>query len=177
MDCIYTCAQGHRTYHVLFPALSNLDLRFALTSRLCVSPITMSTPTTFNEVLECAICYEPLVIQVEDDDTDSGQPSTVPDDVLLHCRRSELMLGHHFHWACLQELSEANSWDRRICPFPGCGGNPLNQQGKLLVTVRYEGGITENFDLGAAFDEDQEESLERKHEMYGNYFTGLKYAN
>ena len=29
MDCIYTCAQGDRTYAVLFPALSNLDLRFA----------------------------------------------------------------------------------------------------------------------------------------------------
>lgn len=122
-----------------------------------------SVPNVYNESLECAICFDPLFIEVDDEET--GLASTIPDDVLLNCRRSMNLSGHHYHWACLQELDESGQWDRSACPFPTCGGSPVDEQGKLLVTIRNEGGVTENFDLGAAFDEEREEPLTRKQEL------------
>lgn len=122
-----------------------------------------SVPNVYNESLECAICFDPLFIEVDDEET--GLASTIPDDVLLNCRRSMNLSGHHYHWACLQELDESGQWDRSACPFPTCGGSPVDEQGKLLVTIRNEGGVTENFDLGAAFDEEKEEPLTRKQEL------------
>lgn len=45
-----------------------------------------SVPNVYNESLECAICFDPLFIEVDDEET--GLASTIPDDVLLNCRRS-----------------------------------------------------------------------------------------
>lgn len=122
-------------------------------------------PVTFVETDDCAICFSPLVIQVEADTLDELSPSAIPDDVELHCCKGLGTSGHHFHWACLQELDEEGLLDRSKCPFPKCGRNPLSEERKLLVTVRNEGGVTEDFDLGQAFDKDKEEPLSRKQEL------------
>ncbi|KAI5123417.1 hypothetical protein M0805_006122 [Coniferiporia weirii] len=119
-------------------------------------------PETFSGALDCALCFSSLIMTSFE--TDDPSTSTFPDDVELPCWQNINGSGHHFHWACLQEHDESGEWNRRKCPFTACGRDLLDDTGRLLVTVRNEGGVTNDFDISKAFDEDKE-SLTRKHEL------------
>ncbi|KZV83350.1 hypothetical protein EXIGLDRAFT_656163 [Exidia glandulosa HHB12029] len=84
---------------------------------------------------KCCVCLESLTVP---SDSDEG-PSEVIDDVELPCR-------HHYHWQCI--LDHPSS----ICS--SCGADARNADGKLLVTVRNEGGVSEDYDLGAELEEE-----------------------
>jgi hypothetical protein len=96
-------------------------------------------PSTSTQSLDnCSICSEPLVIlsAVASDDTDEQE---ILDDVLLRC-------GDHFHWECItSHYMEAG--DKNTCP--SCAQLVTDEQGRLLVNVTNEGGVTNGFDLGA----------------------------
>jgi hypothetical protein len=90
----------------------------------------------------CTICQESLVIASTEDEG----PSAIVDDVeLLPCR-------HHFHWSCIMEYEMGSTASKGLCPH--CNENALDPQGRFLVTVRNEGGTTENFDLGKEIEEE-----------------------
>ncbi|EJD49209.1 ankyrin [Auricularia subglabra TFB-10046 SS5] len=85
--------------------------------------------------MSCAICHEPLTIPNQDGDEG---PSTLLDDVELAC-------GDHYHWQCIL--------DHNSSKCAACGTDGLGRDGKFLATVRNEGGVTEDFDLGAELAE------------------------
>ncbi|ORY74355.1 hypothetical protein BCR37DRAFT_384467 [Protomyces lactucae-debilis] len=93
----------------------------------------------------CIICNEPLLIQLDVEDVEEGEPGYIYDDVELPCR-------HHIHYECAREAYDESDGSVSQCPF--CS-QPLLIQGKFLVTVRNEGGVTEQFDLGADLQEQQ----------------------
>jgi len=73
------------------------------------------------------------------------------EDTVLKC-------GHHFHRECLQvhygglDLENAHLW--RYCPL-GIRKRPvheLNENGRLIVCYRNEGGITRRLDLSSEFE-------------------------
>jgi len=104
----------------------------------------------------CSLCSHALLVQYRHDPDDTeAEETTVLDDVQLLCGSNKAP-GHHFHWTCLQEYDE-EGWDRKRCPLPSCGGNPV-KDGLLLVIVRNEGGVTEDFNIGKVFDEEKWES-------------------
>lgn len=113
----------------------------------------MSIPSGYSETEDCGLCFSRLVIPAS---SDEASTSTLPDDVELPCHGATGGRNHHFHWACLQEKYD-DSAARNTCPFPTCGRNVLNEEGKLLAIIRNEGGITEDFDILEAFDEDKAE--------------------
>ena len=93
---------------------------------------------------------------VSDDTNSEETTSTVPDIVEVPCYGASDGGPHQFHWACLREEFEKTS-DRSACPLAHCKRPILDGEGRLLVVVRNEGGVTEDFDLGQAFDEDKAE--------------------
>jgi len=113
-----------------------------------------SLPPNFSENDDCALCFEPISIRStnEGDEDDGGDSIIMIDDVHLMCGTNRDPR-HHFHWSCLQEYDQSEQWDRSTCPC--CNGNTLDEQGRLIVTVRNEGGVTYGFDLGEAFDEER----------------------
>jgi len=96
-----------------------------------------------SDVGTCAICDEPLLVP----DTDSPKSTTTffLDDVELNCH-------HHFRWSCFADYDREAPTNRSSCP--ACGSPTLSSSGLLIVTIRNEGGVTENFNLGAELDEE-----------------------
>ncbi len=104
----------------------------------------------------CVICDESLCIEIEEDDQDDPTtPSFIYDDVEFTC-------GHHVHYECYREAANI---DRARCLASGCGRDILTH-GKLVVTVRNEGGVTCNFDLGT--DLEEQRTLEGDPEALAN---------
>lgn len=140
-----------------------------------------AAPEDFPETTHCGICYEFLVILSEDssegspslDSEESSGPDDSPtevvvqrDDVEVPCHGAIDGLNHHFHWECLIQANESGGWGGQTCPSDGCGGDPLNEEGRLVVNVRNDSDTVEDFDLTEVLDDEGEMSLERKREMY-----------
>lgn len=98
----------------------------------------------------CKTCEDPLVLEVEDDDT--GESQSVPDDLELPC-------GCHFHWQCLLDQSAEVAISLKC---PSCGAqlaanaagpsstNPfLHSSSNVSIMTKYtsEGGADENLDI------------------------------
>ncbi|KAI9685847.1 MAG: hypothetical protein M1822_004125 [Bathelium mastoideum] len=90
----------------------------------------------------CAICQEPLLVDVEQDEPDevggSATSKTVPDDVQLSA------CGCHFHWHCVLEShtsSNCPNCDREIVTQSSTG------EQEALCSVTDEGGTEPNFDI------------------------------
>ncbi|KAH7333720.1 hypothetical protein B0J17DRAFT_676591 [Rhizoctonia solani] len=71
---------------------------------------------------------------------------------------------HTFHWTCWANYESQTPSARAICPAPNCGATTLtyppqagssSNSGKLLVTLYNEGGVSEQFDLGEALDDER----------------------
>ena len=120
----------------------------------------MSVPEDFSVTTRCGLCYEPLLKPSED----PHEPA-VADDVELPCHGTQGGLGHHFHWDCLIEANERGEWDGKTCPFSGCEADPLNGEGRLIVKVVNDGGVTEGFDLTEVLEDEEEEDLQRRREV------------
>ncbi|KAH8887779.1 hypothetical protein GQ53DRAFT_749469 [Thozetella sp. PMI_491] len=99
----------------------------------------------------CKACQEPLVIEVDLENSDEIT-DTVPDDLELSC-------GCHFHWQCLLDESPQVAVSLKC---PSCGAYlPTNQPGPSVtnaflatpqgaaILARYsnEGGVEENLDI------------------------------
>jgi len=54
--------------------------------------------------------------------------------------------------SCLADYDRESPANRSVCPT--CGAPTLSPAGLLIVTIRNEGGVTEDFDLGAELDEE-----------------------
>jgi hypothetical protein len=80
--------------------------------------------------MSCGICGDPLLVPA---DIDEGG-ADVPDDVALRC-------GHRYHWECLLDAGSARC--------SACGADGRGADGRFLVDVRNEGGLTHGFDMGA----------------------------
>jgi hypothetical protein len=105
--------------------------------------LATNTATTADEC--CIICNDPLLIQLDVEDIEEGSSGFIYDDVELLCH-------HHLHYDCAREAYDAASSNITQCP--SCS-HPLMTSGKFIVTVRNEGGVTENFDLGSDLAEQQ----------------------
>lgn len=93
----------------------------------------------------CAICHEPLVVELDQDSEDGHDlvassstaeqhGNTVPDDVSVSC-------GHHFHWDCLMEC---DNYEISTCPV--CL-NVIGNGEQVLVDYRNEGGLQQQLDI------------------------------
>lgn len=96
----------------------------------------------------CIICNESLRILIDSEDEEASDVSTVEahyiyDDVELPC-------GHHLHYDCARDLHAQSRTATTQCPL--CQSSLLTN-GTLLVTVRNEGGVTTQFDLGQDLEE------------------------
>ncbi|KAI0148704.1 hypothetical protein GGR57DRAFT_227542 [Xylariaceae sp. FL1272] len=108
----------------------------------------------------CKACEEPLVVEVEDEEENqSADPRTVPDDLELGC-------GCHFHWQCLLDQSSEVGIHLKC---PSCdsllaqnSAGPSSTNAFLLTTAgvsiitRYtnEGGVQDNLDILPAITEE-----------------------
>ncbi|KAI0431704.1 hypothetical protein F5Y09DRAFT_182758 [Xylaria sp. FL1042] len=108
----------------------------------------------------CKICEDPLVVEVEDGDSeDAGPQKTVPDDLELAC-------GCHFHWQCLLDQSSEVAISLK-CPScqshlaensagPSVTNSFLQSTSGVSVLTRYtnEGGVQEGLDILPAITEE-----------------------
>ncbi|KAL7275950.1 hypothetical protein RUND412_001074 [Rhizina undulata] len=98
----------------------------------------------------CVACTNPLVIPAEEEEEEAGSSMGIVDDI-------ELICGHHYHWSCFADeysAEDATPETKRKCP--NCGKiivDPVTE--KLLVTLRNEGGLQRDVDLGALLDEEE----------------------
>ncbi|CUS12720.1 unnamed protein product [Tuber aestivum] len=106
----------------------------------------MASPET------CISCHEALTIPDEDHPEEPG----LVDDVELRC-------GHHYHWSCFAgEYSADGATPATKSQCPACTQD-ITTNGKLLVTLRNEGGEQPNTDIGTLLEE--EEFYDRNPEM------------
>ena len=108
----------------------------------------------------CAICHEPLLLQIEPDsdsdvDIDTDPASAVPDDL------SPNLCGCHFHWECFlesdqYELTECPNCRKNIATdsnhlSSGTGPSHATAETEsnpvVLCTIHNEGGIQLDFDI------------------------------
>lgn len=110
----------------------------------------MSNRSSLDEV--CIICHDSLRLQADSDSDDEARDfpkdagAYIYDDVELPCR-------HHLHYDCARDLYGQSSAAITTCPL--CNLSLLTH-GRILVTVRNEGGVTEEFDLGQDLEEQQQ---------------------
>ncbi|KAI0151270.1 hypothetical protein BJ166DRAFT_386676 [Pestalotiopsis sp. NC0098] len=98
----------------------------------------------------CKECEEPLLLEIEDDE--SGAVQAFPDDLELPC-------GCHFHWQCLMDHSSEVAMSLQC---PACHGqlasNPAGPSvtnqflhtssgAKILTRYNNEGGLQEDLDI------------------------------
>lgn len=96
----------------------------------------------------CQTCHDPLVLSLDDSDTDEAQSQPIPDDLLLPC-------GCHFHWQCLLDQSPTISLSL-TCPScstylptntPGPSATnqflPTTQSNPIPAIYTSEGGASE----------------------------------
>ena len=129
--------------------------------------VEMTTPEDFSISTHCGLCNQLLLVPSEDpseSESESAEPE--PDDVEIPCHGASEGLNHHFHWDCLIEANESGEWDGQACPFSGCEGGPLNEEGRLIVKVTNDGGTVEDFDLTEVLEDEEEEDLGRRREMF-----------
>jgi len=115
-----------------------------------LSNLNLASNSSSGPENNCSICHESLLITAvpspNENSSDSEQQlSSFIDDILLRC-------GHHFHWSCIIEYGVSSLDARGKCAL--CGANVLNEQGRLIVDVRNEGGLTQGFDLGSEIEEE-----------------------
>lgn len=108
----------------------------------------MSNRSSLDEI--CIVCNDSLRIQIDSEDegdisTDVGGSGEgyIYDDVELPCR-------HHLHYDCARELHAQSRSAITRCPL--CDRSLLTN-GAIIVTVRNEGGVTTDFDLGQDLEE------------------------
>ncbi|KAJ8130063.1 hypothetical protein O1611_g3566 [Lasiodiplodia mahajangana] len=107
----------------------------------------------------CKVCDDPLVVEVEDEDSETADPQTVPDDLELGC-------GCHFHWQCLLDQSSDVAISLK-CPScesllaensagPSATNSFLQSTSGASILTRYinEGGIQEGLDILPAITEE-----------------------
>jgi hypothetical protein len=105
---------------------------------------------TLPKMAACRVCEEPLLLQVEDEDT--GEVQSFPDDLELPC-------GCHFHWQCLMDQSAEVAMSLK-CPTcdaqiaantagPSVTNPFLHAASGVTIMTRYhnEGGLQENLDI------------------------------
>lgn len=110
--------------------------------------------------MSCALCQNPLVLELDDsdddqdismsDNADNGTSNTVPDDVQLPCNC-------HTHWQCLldaYDMTQCPACSRSIVSFPSSSSSSsaaTQQQAQvepsILVTLHNEGGVQEGLDI------------------------------
>ncbi|KAI1845132.1 hypothetical protein JX265_002783 [Neoarthrinium moseri] len=98
----------------------------------------------------CKDCEEPLLLEVEDDET--GQTQSIPDDLELPC-------GCHYHWQCLLDQAAEVAMSLKC---PACQSqiaansagpsvtNPFlhtTPSAKILTRYHNEGGLQESLDI------------------------------
>jgi len=92
----------------------------------------------------CISCHEALTILDEDYPLEPG----LVDDVELRC-------GHHYHWSCFaEEYSAEGATLTTKAQCPSCMQD-ITTNGKLLVTLRNEGGEQPNTDIGTLLEEEE----------------------
>lgn len=100
----------------------------------------------------CIICNDSLRLQVDSDEESSPEIIDGPriieeqyiyDDIEIPCQ-------HHIHYDCARELYGQSHKSITQCPL--CQKSLLTN-GRVLVKVRNEGGITTDFDLGQDLEE------------------------
>ncbi|RPA99433.1 hypothetical protein L873DRAFT_904032 [Choiromyces venosus 120613-1] len=92
----------------------------------------------------CISCHEALTIPDEDHPLEPG----LVDDV-------ELLCGHHYHWSCFaEEYSVEGATPATKAQCPTCAAD-ITTDGKLLVTLRNEGGEQKNTDIGTLLEEEE----------------------
>ncbi|KAF2967614.1 hypothetical protein GQX73_g5924 [Xylaria multiplex] len=107
----------------------------------------------------CKICEDPLVVEVEDEDSEDAGPQTVPDDLELSC-------SCHFHWQCLLDQSSDVAISLK-CPScqsplaensagPSVTNSFLQTTSGVSILTRYinEGGIQDELDIFPAITEE-----------------------
>lgn len=99
----------------------------------------------------CKACSDPLVIQLDPEESVDGN-QTVPDDLLLGC-------GCHFHWQCLLDLSQqlvgslscpaCNTYLPTTAAGSSAAGSTSSAQQPTAILTRYanEGGVQEGLDI------------------------------
>ncbi|KAH8671152.1 hypothetical protein BX600DRAFT_434275 [Xylariales sp. PMI_506] len=100
----------------------------------------------------CKVCDEPLLLQLDDDVFEGGEPQSIPDDLELAC-------GCHFHWQCLMDQA-AEVGISLSCPScktqlatnqagPSVTNPFLHATSGASILARYhnEGGLQEGYDI------------------------------
>ncbi|EUC60703.1 Zf-rbx1 domain protein [Rhizoctonia solani AG-3 Rhs1AP] len=109
----------------------------------------------------CCLCFRPIHILAPSTELDMQSDSSDIDEIdsiqLPACK-------HTFHWSCWGTYESKNPSGRATCPAPNCGVSTLtyppdtsssSSSSKLLVTLYNEGGVSEQFDLGQALDDER----------------------
>ncbi|CAZ82992.1 unnamed protein product [Tuber melanosporum] len=92
----------------------------------------------------CISCHEALTIPDEDHPLEPG----LVGDVELRC-------GHHYHWSCFaEEYSADGATPATKAQCPTCT-HDITTNGKLLVTLRNEGGEQPDTDIGTLLEEEE----------------------
>lgn len=104
----------------------------------------------------CIVCNDSLRIQIDSDSDEEGGEAIrntrksqdtneqfIYDDIELPCH-------HHIHYDCARDLHAQSRSDITKCPV--CQHSLLTN-GRILVIVRNEGGVTTDFDLGQDLEE------------------------